>query len=292
LSELLTVLRTELPAKGVRLLDGPNRAMQLVELRAVLESSGPADAERAAESHPGLAEDPAAAPLLARMDMELGQKDKAFEILRIARERAPKDPAIEDAFIQAAIELGKTDIARAASEQFMNDTPGSLAAQLRFLDAHGSRAGRDEKMWSTVCLRFLAQRRREPESLSQLGSMAASKGWTDLAFLLYENSLEENLTGFPFATYYVASLVKSGDFQAADAAVRELSIRNQAQVQGASYIVAMVDWGMGRESEAIQIVQQIRRDTADDLRRRKVIEGVFRSFGFPKVADQLAASGN
>jgi hypothetical protein len=146
-------------------------------------------------------------------------------------------------------------------------------------------------MWSTVCLRFLAQRRREPESLSQLGSMAASKGWTDLAFLLYENSLEENLTGFPFATYYVASLVKSGDFQAADAAVRELSIRNQAQVQGASYIVAMVDWGMGRESEAIQIVQQIRRDTADDLRRRKVIEGVFRSFGFPKVADQLAASG-
>jgi hypothetical protein len=54
----------------------------------------------------------------------------------------------------------------------------------------------------------------------------------------------------------------------------------------------MIDWGTGRESEANQIVQQLRRETADDPLRRRKIEGVFRSFGFPKVADQLAAGGS
>jgi tetratricopeptide (TPR) repeat protein len=291
-ADLLDVLRSDLPSKGVRLLDGSNRDMQLVEVRAVLEVSGAAKADQAAAAHPGLVDDPSAAPILARIDREMGRKDQALEHLRIARDRAPKDAAIQDEYIETALDLDKTEIARTASEQFFATFPGLLAAQLKFLEAHGSRQGRDEVPWTEVCLRFLAQHRHEPEALSQLGSLAASKGWTDLTFLLYENSLEENLTGFPFATYYVASLVKAGDFQAADSALRELSIRNGVQMQAASYIAVMVDWGIGRESEAMQIVQQLRRETADDPHRRRTLENVFRTFGFPKVAEQMAAGGS
>lgn len=291
-SDLLAALRTDFPAKGVRLLDGSNRVMELAEVRAVLEVSGAAEADRVAASHPGLTDDPAAAPLLARIYREVGRKEQALECLRIARERAPKDSAVQDAYVETALDMDKVDVAREASEQFVVQYPGLLSAQLRFLEAHGSRQGRDEAPWTAVSLRFLAQHRHEPEALSRLGSLAASKGWSDMAFLLYVNSIQENLTGFPFATYYVASLVKRGDFVAADEALRELSIRNGAQIQSASYLTAMVDLGTGRESEAMQIIQQLRRETADDPHRRRSIEGVFRTFGFPKVADQLAAGGS
>jgi tetratricopeptide (TPR) repeat protein len=291
-AELLAVLRTDLPARGVRLLDGSNRGMQLAEVRAVLEVSGAAEAERVAREHPGLVDDPLAAPLLANIEREAGRKQQALEILRVAHDRAPKDAVVQDQYVTMAIETGNADLARTASEKFLAEYPELLSAQLRFLEAHGSRRGSDEKPWTSVSLKFMAQHRREPDALSQLGSLAASNGWQDLAYLLYENSLQENLTGFPFATYYVASLVKAGDFQAADAALRELSVRNGAQMQAASYIAAMVDWGIGRESEATQIVQELRRETADDPHRRRTIENVFRSFGFPKVADQLAAGGS
>lgn len=291
-SDLLAALRTDFPAKGVRLLDGSNRAIQLAEVRAVLEVSGAVEAERTAAAHPGLMDDPSAAPLLAHIDWEVGKKEQALELLRAARERAPKDAAIQDAYLETALNMGKAEIARTASEQFFAEYPGLLTAQLRFLEAHGSRQGRDAVPWTAVSLRVLAQYRHEPEALSRLGSLAASQGWSDLAYLLYVNSLQENLTGFPFATYYVASLVKTGDFRAADGALRELSIRNPAQVQASSYLVAMVDWGTGRESDAMQIIQQLRRETADDPHRRRTIEDVFRSFGFPKVADRLAAGGS
>ncbi len=291
-SDLIAVLRTDFPARGVRLLDGSNVEMQLAEVRAVLEFSGAAAADLAVREHPGLASDPRAAPLLAGIDRQVGKKDHALQLLRAAHDRAPKDPEILNEYIETALEAGDADLARTSSEEFMTEFPALQEAQIRFIEAHGSRVGGDVEPWTAVTLRFLSQHRHEPDALSQLGSLAASKGWTDLAFLLYVNSLDENLTGFPFATYYVASLVKTGEYQAADMALRELSLRNAAQVQAASYIAAMIDWGTGRESEANQIVQQLRRETADDPLRRRTIEGVFRSFGFPKVADQLAAGGS
>jgi tetratricopeptide (TPR) repeat protein len=266
--------------------------MQLAEVRSVLEVSGPAEADRTAASHPGLTDDPSAAPLLARIDGELGRKKQALERLRVAHERSPQDANIQYDYVATAIELGDDEVARKTSEEFLKAFPNSVAAQLRFLEAHSNRQGRDEAAWTGITLRFLVEHRHEPEAMSQLGSLAASKGWSDVAFLLYVNSLEENLTGFPFAIYYVASLVKTGDFQAADAALRELSIRNSSQVQQSAYLAAMIDWGTGRESEAMQIVQQLRRETADDPRRRHTIESVFRSYGFLKVADQLVAAGS
>jgi tetratricopeptide (TPR) repeat protein len=289
---LLAALRTDFPAQGVRLLDGSNRAMQLAEVRAVMETAGPAEADRAAVAYPGLAEEPLAAPLLAQIYSAVGRKQQAFELLKSARARTPNDANIEDAYIEIALALGNSDEARKASEHFYTAFPDLLGPKLRFLEAHGSRQGADEKPWTSVAMIILAEYRHKPDALAQLGSLAASKGWTDLTFLLYENSLQENLTGFPFATYYAASLVKAGDLKTADAVLRELSIRNGAQMASASYLVAMVDWGTGRESEASQIVQQLHRETADDPFRRRKIEDVFRTFGYPKVADQLVAGGS
>jgi tetratricopeptide (TPR) repeat protein len=287
-TDLLAVLRTELPARGVRLLDGTNKGLELAEVRAVLDTAGAAEADKTAAGHPNLASDPEAAPLLARIDWEVGRKTQALERLRVARDHLPTNAIIQDAYIQMAVDMNKTDEARTAAMGFLRAFPTLLTAQLRFLGVYKSRQGADEKAWVAVSMAVLVQNRHDPVSLSKLGSLAGSEGWSDLAFLLYQNSLQENLTGFPFAIYYAASLIKSGNLKTADSVFRDLSIRNAAQVASASYLAAMVDWGLGRESEAMQIVQQLRRETADDLARRRTIESVFRSFGYPKVADELA----
>ena len=290
--ELIKLLREDLPRYGVNLLKGNNAGFQLAEIQAVLEAKGPSEAEAVAARYTSLADQPSAAPLLARIDWELNRHDAAFERLRLARERAAKDPAepsIIDSYVDMALRLQKTDEARTASQLFLNAYPNHVPAQLRFLETHGSRKGQDQNIWLRECLRYLVQYRRTPAALAQLASLSASQGWTDLSFLLYQNSLQENLSGFPFVIYYVGSLVKTGDYVTAESVWRELKVRNSAQLSSASYVEAMVDWGTGRESEAMQIIERLRRETENSRARRRSLEQVFRSFGFSKIADELVA---
>jgi tetratricopeptide (TPR) repeat protein len=286
--ELLKLLREDLPARGVRLLDGKDRIYQLAEVRAALDTSDAAEAERVFAAHKGLSDLPAATPLLARIDWELGRQDAAFSRLQAARDADPTDPVIQDSYVDTALRMGNVEEARAASKVFLRAFPNLISAQLRFLEAHGARQGEDRTLWTDECVRFLVQFRHQPLALARLGTLAASQGWTDLAFLLYENSLHDNLTGFPFALYYVGSLVKAGNFAAADTIWHELSTRNLAQMGSSAYFGAMVAWGSGRESEALQIIDQLRRETANDPSHRRSIVQVFRDFGFPKIADELA----
>jgi tetratricopeptide (TPR) repeat protein len=291
--DLLKLLRDELPRSGVRLLSGNNVSFQLAEVQAVLETAGPSEAETVVSRYAGLAETPGAAPVLSRIDWELNRRDAAFERLRIARERganAPTDSTVQDAYVDMALRMQKTDEARAAAQTFLTAYPNLVAAQLRFLETHASREGLDQTPWLRECMRFLVQYRQTPAALGQLASLAATQGWTDLAFLLYQNSLQENLTGFPFAVYYVGSLVKSGDYAAAEIVWRELLVRNSAQLSAASYLEAMVAWGGGRESEAMQVIERLRRETDSSRSRRHSLEQVFRSFGFQKLADALVAA--
>ena len=291
--DLLKLLRDELPRNGVHLLSGNNASFQLAEIQAVLETAGPAEAEAVASRYAGLAETTGAAPVLSRIDWELNRRDAAFERLRIARERGAKDPtdsSVQDAYIDMALRLKKTDEARAAAQTFLTSYPNLVSAQLRFLETHNSRAGLDQGPWLRECMRFLVQYRQTPAALAQLASLAATQGWADLAFLLYQNSLQENLSGFPFAIYYVGSLVKLGDYARAETIWRELLVRNSAQLAAAPYLEAMVAWGGGRESDAMQVIERLRRETENNGPRRRSLEQVFRSFGFPKLADQLVAA--
>ena len=126
--------------------------------------------------------------------------------------------------------------------------------------------------------------------MARLASLCAAQGWTDVAFLLYENSLQENLTGMPFAIYYAASLVKAGDIAAADAVWHQLEQKNSQELLGASYIEAMVASGSGRVSESMQIIDRLRQETAKDPARRRLLESFFRDFGYPKLAEALAVN--
>jgi hypothetical protein len=291
--DLLKLLRDELPRNGVRLLIGNNASFQLAEIQAVLETAGPAEAEKTASRYTGLPEIPGAAPVLSRIDWELNRRDAAFERLRIARERGAKDPtdsAVQDAYIDMALRMQKTDEARTAAQSFLTTYPNLVSAQLRFLETRASRKGIDQGPWLRECMRFLVQYRQTPAALGQLASLAATQGWTDLAFLLYQNSLQENLSGFPFAIYYVGSLVKAGDSAMAETVWRELLVRNSAQLAAASYLEAMVASGSGRESDAMQVIERLRRETENNPSRRHSLEGVFRAFGFQKLAEQLVAA--
>ena len=285
--ELLKALREDFPAQGVRLLDGPETDFQLAELRAVIETSGTAEAEALAKRRVGLAELPVAAPLLAQIDWEQGRHDAAYDRLERARAKAPEDFNVQDSFIGTAFKMGRTGVARAAALQFLHAYPKRVAPQLRILEVFGSRRGRDAAVWSAQCIRFLEQFRDDPSALGKLASLAASNGWTDLSFLLYQNSLQENLTGFPYAIFYVSSLVKAGDMTAADEVWKDLSVHNPAQLVTAPYVAAMVAWGNGRKSDAEPMIDLIRGQTAKDLHRRKLIGDLFSSFGFPDIADRL-----
>jgi tetratricopeptide (TPR) repeat protein len=288
--ELLKVIREDLPAKGVRLLESPDRYYQIAEVTAVLETSDAIEAEKAIALHPNLEDDPAAAPLLARVDWELDRRDSAFSRLQEARRRNPNDPGIQDAYVDTTLRMGKNEEAHIASEQFLRAFPTLPSAQLRFLEVRGFRQGSDRGPWLDICGRYLVEARHRPDLLAHLATLASSEGWSDLAFLLYQNSLHDNLAGFPFVMFYVGSLVKSGDYVSADAAWRDLSVRNAAQLVQYSYLAAMIAWGDGRESEALQIVDQLNRDTATDLSKRKNLEGVFREFGFNQIADDLVGT--
>jgi len=286
--ELLEALRTDFPAHGVQLLDGRDRGYQLAEIRAVLETARAAEADQLVNQYPGLASDPTAAPLLAEIEWQLGRHDAAFARLGQARSRAPSNPTVQDAYADIAMRLGQADEARRAAAGFLQKNPRLLPAQLRFLEAFGSRKGEDERPWTAECFQFLAQHQHDASACGRLASLAASKGWTDVTYLLYQNSLQENLSGFPFVIYYAASLVKAGQLSEADRVWRELSVRNGQEIVSATYIAAMVDWGTGRESDALPIVDQLRRDSAGDRHRRRVIEGLFRDYGYPKLADLLS----
>jgi hypothetical protein len=51
----------------------------------------------------------------------------------------------------------------------------------------------------------------------------------------------------------------------------------------------MVEWGNGRRSDAEPILDQIRGQTNADQHKRRMIEDIFRNFGFVEMAERLAA---
>lgn len=287
--DLLKALREDFPSHGAPLLDGSDPGFQLAEVRAVLEISGAAAAELVAKRHPGLAGVTAAAPTLSQIDWELGLKEIALDRLGRALERDPKNFNIQDARIETLLRMHRTKDAKDGARRFLGEFPGLATPQLRMLEAYGSRKGTDGAVWTSLCIRFLERYHRDAAAMSQLGSLAASNGWTDLAFVLYQDSLQQNLAGFPFAVYYASSLLKAGDMAAADEVWHDLSVHNAPEIVPASYVTAMVEWGNGRRSDAEPILDRIRRQTNTDQHTRRMIEDIFRSFGFVEMAERLGA---
>lgn len=285
--EVLQLLRDEFPKHGARPLDGTNWAFQLAETRSVLELSGAIEAEKILRSHAGLADQPVAAPLLARMDWEQGRREAAFKRLTEAMAGPTVDLGVFDAYVDTALRLGHTGQARQVAVRYLKAFPGVVAAQLRFLEAHGSRKGDDRLPWTTEMLRFLVQHRRSPVALQQLANLAATQGWTDLTGLLYENALNDSLNGFPFVIFHVVGLVKAGDSVAAENAWRDLTAKNTPQLAAFSHVGAMVAWGAGREAEALQAVARLRKEISGDPRRQLMIAKFFQSLGFKRLADDM-----
>lgn len=287
--EVLTLLREDFPAQGVRLLEAGGRNFQIAELVAVLDLEGAASAEALVRSRAGLADEPKASPVMARIDWDLNRPEQALARLSKALERAPGESAIHESYIEAALRLNRLDDARRAADRFLTAFPANFGAHLKYLEVHGSRVGNDVRPWDSEYTRVLAQYSSSAPAMAQLASLAASQGWPDVAFLLYQDSLQRRLNGFPFVVYYIASLVKAGDYAVAEGIWRELTQRNASQLTSADHLEALVLQGVGRESEAMQVVERLRHETESAPDRRRTVERVFRSFGFTKLAEQLIA---
>lgn len=284
--DVLQLLRDEFPKHGARPLE-KNWAFQLAETRAVLELSGATEAEKILRGYAGLADQIMAAPLLARIDWEQGRREAAFARLTEALAAPTADLGVYDAYVDIALRSGHTVLARQAAARCLKLFPGVVSAQLRFLEAHGSRLGEERVPWTTEMLRFLIQHRRSPVALQQLANLAATQGWTDLTGLLYENALNDSLNGFPFVIFHVVGLVKSGQSVEAANAWRDLEVKHAPQLVAFSHVGAMVAWVAGRESEALQTVTRLRKELAGDLRRQVMIAKFFQSLGFKRLAENL-----
>jgi tetratricopeptide (TPR) repeat protein len=287
--DLLKLLHEDFPSHGAKLLEQHNADYELADVRAVLETSGAPAAAATVSGYPDLSTLPRAAPMLASIDVQLGRIDAALARLKAAADRDATNPEILGAYAEIAKHAGRMDLAKDGARRFIAADPRLVAAQLCFLEMFGSRKGEDQQPWIAACMAYLTLHRHEPDAMAQLSSVAASQGWDDLAFLTYENSLQEDLNGMPFAIYYAASLVRSGHVAEADSVWHQLALRNGKQLSSASYVGAMIAWAAGRQSEAMQILDNLRHETANDPARLRSLEALFRDYGFPKIADQLAA---
>ena len=285
--ELLALLRTKLPALGHQAVATDRVGFQQAEVQAVFETSGAEEADVLARQYPELGQLATAAPLLARIDFARGQPEAALKRLHEALDRTPSEPIIHDTLVDIAIKAGKTDEALKAAERFVESFPSLPEAELRLLEIHGSRTDADRGPWLQSCMRYLARFRQRPEALQQLADLAACRGWSDLAFLLYQNSVATGTKDRAFATYYIGSLLSHQDYERADAAWRDLTSQRSAQADSAPALAAMVAAGSGREGEALEHLERLRNDTASDTQRRGRLARLFRAFGFATLAEKL-----
>lgn len=289
--DLLTLLRVKLPALGLKPAAEDVSDYQFAEVQALFETDGAQAAATLAGTFEALSQQPAAAPLLARIDLARQQPEAALARLHTALGREPGNPAIHDALVDLALQAGRTEEARIAAERFVAAFPALPAAELRLLEVHGSRAQADRTPWLTSCMRFLARFRQQPATLEQLAELSARKGWSDLAFLLYQNAVASGGRDRVFATCYIGSLLVSRDFTRADIVWRDLVSQKSAQADSAPALAAMVASGAGRAGEAHEHLERLRHDTAGDAQRRARLARLFRGFGFGLLADAFTAAG-
>ena len=290
-SDVLSLLRVKLPALRRQPATADLASFQHAEVQAVLETEGAEAATALAERFPILGELPAAAPLLARIDLACHRPDAALARLHAAVEREPANSTIHDALVDLALQTGRAEEARLAAEHFVEAFPALPAAELRLLEVHATRAGSDRSPWLMSCMRYLARFRQQPAALEQLADLAARRGWSDLAFLLYQNSLGTGGRDRAFASLYIGSLLASHDFARADTVWRDLTAQKSAPADSAPALAAMVASGAGRDGEALEHLERLRSSTATDTGRRERLARLFHSFGFAPLADKLLARG-
>lgn len=289
--ELLALLRVRLPALGRPVPDEQQNFFRLAELRAVLESEGAEAATAVAARWPELARLPAAAPLFARIALARGDAPAGLAMLRTALASQPENPSLHDALCETTLAAGLLDEARTVAEGFVAAFPSLPAAELRLLEAHGSRAAAAREPWLLSCMRYLARFRENPAALEQLAHLAARRGWSDLAFVLYQNAVATGANARPFAFSYVGSLVAAKQYARAGAVWTDLVAQKAVTADNAPALAAMIAFGTGREGEALEQVERLRTATRDDAPRRGRFVRVLREFGFASLADALAAAG-
>lgn len=287
--DALTLIRVKLPALGRQPAADQQVFFQHAEVQCLFETEGAQPAAALAEHCEALGQLPAAAPLLARIALALHQPDAALSRLRDAVGREPTNPAIHDALVDLAMQTGRHEEARAAAERFVGAFPALPAAELRLLEIHGTRAQEARTPWLLSCMRYLARFRQQPAALEQLADLAARHGWSDLAFLLYQDAVATGGRDRAFASFYIGSLLASRDFPRADAVWRDLTAQKSAPADSAPALAAMVASGAGREGEALEQIERLRRSTSDDAGRRDRLARLFRGFGFAPLAERLLA---
>lgn len=285
--DVLTLLRQKLPALGRHPSSEDITSFQHAEVQAVFETEGAEPAATLAAGSEALSRLPAAAPLLARIDFARHQTDAALARLREALTREPGNPAIHDALVDLALQSGRAEEAREAAVRYVEAFPALPAAELRLLEVHAARVESDRTPWMLSCMRYLARFRQQPAALEQLAGLAARRGWSDLGFLLYENAVATGAPDRAFASLYIGSLLTARDYLRADTVWHDLTAQKSAPADSAPALAAMVASGAGREGEALEQIERLRRDTSNDSSRRNRLAQLFRSFGFAPLAERL-----
>ncbi|HUG09833.1 MAG TPA: hypothetical protein VMM36_02410 [Opitutaceae bacterium] len=178
----LTLLHTLYPSG----LAGPNAAtLQMYEVLATLTADGPQPARQLLDRYPDLLSHPAATPIIARVYWESAERPKAISMLA---EHVEGDEATLAEFERLAAwqqaEDRKDDAVKTA-ELACSRFPTGLPARILLLSTQAARSP-DGRPAPASLDEFLRDYGDRPETLHQLATLAGSRGWVDVARILYQ----------------------------------------------------------------------------------------------------------
>ena len=193
-------------------LSGPNGPLlQRYEIEATLATDGAPAARRLLERHPGLFQEPAAVPVVARVLWASQERLRAIEMLagHVRTAAAARSDFELLAHWQEAGGLAGDAVAtaRRACERF----PQEIAARVLLVETivdevPGSPAG------TAAVAAYVRDLAGRPEALIELAALAGRKGWDGLARSLYEVAANSpaDLTALAFS--YGDALAQNGRY--------------------------------------------------------------------------------
>jgi hypothetical protein len=189
-------------------LTGPNAGMlQTAELQATLAVNGAPAARALLDRHPGLRTDPKAAPVVARVLWESGERDQAIAMISSLAQAQPNVYALQALLAGWQQENGQLEDAvktcLTACQRFPREpAPRALLLEVASAKIYGS------PLWQKEILTYLHDFAAQPNAIYRLAEIAGRKGWVDLAHTLYELGATRRLDLNIFALYYSDALAK------------------------------------------------------------------------------------
>jgi len=217
---------------------GPNAlTLQAYEVFATLTADGPAPARQVLARYPELPRHVPAAPIVARVFWESGERPRAVALLaEYVRTQATVTFADFGRLAVWQLAGGQNVEAVRTAEQACIRFPADLGAHVLLVEMR-SAGTTDGRPALDEVEHYLRDQGGRPEALTRLAALAGNKGWVDLARILYELGVARQGELPQLALHYSDALMTRARF--AEAAPMLAQIETQAPEGDVGFLVQL-----------------------------------------------------